>query len=222
MKTQDAEKKQKIKGLDRSLAVSRLFYLRYSQICATASHKLREKKQILSTVSRKLGSIAEFGGKSVLPKSPMASDLFIPTPKKLVAVNGAVKTPSGTVNGTVNGTVKTPSGTLNGTLNGTLKGGQIGSQIGGQIGGQIELTVSRLFYPKYSQIRETTSRILGEKQQYAKIDNAGICDSVNQKFETPPDIMKIRTRSYPHNNFRSLSKNNEKKFGSNQMKEMGL
>ena len=215
MKTQDAEKKQKIKGLDRyALAVSRLFYLRYSQICATASHKLRkkqqyagicettsrklgEKQQILSTVSRKLGSIAGNGGKSVLPKSPMATDLFFPTPKKLVAVNGAVKTPSGTVNGTVktpfgtvNGTVKTTSGTLNDTLNGTLKGGQIGGQIGGQMSGQI--------------------------------DNAGIRDSVNHKFETTPEIMKIRTRSYPHNNFRSLSKNNEKKFGSKQMKEMGL
>ncbi|MBQ6617459.1 MAG: hypothetical protein IJH67_13945 [Thermoguttaceae bacterium] len=220
MKTQDAEKKQKIKGLDRyALAVSRLFYLRYSQICATASHKLRkkqqyagicetasrklgEKQQILSTVSRKLGSIAGFGGKSVLPISPMASDLFILTPKikqgKMDAEDGAVKTQSGAVNGTVNdtvndtvnGAVKTPSGTLNGTLNGTLKGGQMSGQIGGQIGGQI--------------------------------DNAGIRDSVNHKFETTPEIMNMTTRPCSHSCFRSLPKNSWKNFCSNQIKEMAL
>ena len=145
----------------------RMFYLRYPQIS--------------STVSRKLKAIG-LEGQSVLPKSPMLSDLFIPTPKK--------KQGKLVANDTVNDTVKKQSGTLNDTLNGTLNSGQIGGQIGGQMGGQIE--------------------------------NAGICDSVNQKFETPPDIMKIRTRSYPHNNFRSLSKSNEKKFGSNQMKETGL
>ena len=84
MKTQDAEKKQKIKGLDRqALTVSRLFYLRYTQICATSSHKLGEKQQnagFLSTVSRKLKTIG-LEGHSVLPKSPITSDLFIPTPK---------------------------------------------------------------------------------------------------------------------------------------------
>ncbi|MBR0237775.1 MAG: hypothetical protein IJQ39_06785 [Thermoguttaceae bacterium] len=59
-------------------------------------------------------------------------------------------------------------------------------------------------------------------QMSGQIDNAGICDSVNHKFETPPENMKMKTRSYPHLCFRSLPKNSRKNFCSNQIKEMGL
>ncbi len=71
------------------------------------------------------------------------------------------------------------------------------------------LTVCRLFYLRYPQIRETVSRKLGnmagfegstvlpKSLSYSEIENTEICETSSRKFETPPELILSRL-SFSH------------------------
>ena len=71
------------------------------------------------------------------------------------------------------------------------------------------LTVCRLFYLRYPQIRETVSRKLGsmagfegstvlpKSLPYSEIENTEICETSSRNFETPPELLLSRL-SFSH------------------------